>query len=318
MMTGSRLFVRVVTPLLLITLAASGCRKEDLLPAPPQTRIEEVVEEIHGVRVVDPYRWLEDQQSPETRAWIEAQNAYTDSLLGDLPGRDQLLQRLTPLMQTDSAGVPIQRAGRYFFLRRAKDQDLYVIYMRVGVTGEDQVLIDPHPWTEDNTRSVDLVDVSDDGRLMLYAVRQGGQDEVEYRVFDVDRREDLPDVMPRSRYFSAEFTPDGKGFYYARYTQEGTTVYYHALGDDPARDTALFGEGFGPGELIVPALSDDGAFLFVHVLHGSAGPTEIHIKDLRHGGPFRVAVAGQPSRSFGQIVEGKLVVQTDWQAPSGR
>lgn len=318
MTIGSRPSVLTAASLLLIVLMTGGCQKEKPLPAPPQTRVEEVVEEIHGVRVADPYRWLEDQQSPETRAWIAAQNAYTDSLLDALPGREQLERRLTPLLQTASAAAPLHRAGRYFFLRRAADQDLYVIYMRDGAGGEDQVLIDPHPWTEDHTRSVDLADVSDDGKLMLYAVRQGGQDEVEYRILDVDRGEDLPDVLPRARYFNAEFTPDGKGLYYARYGEQGTTIFFHALGSDPSRDEALFGEGFGPDELIISSLSDDGAFLVVHVLHGSAGPTEIYVKDLRRGGPFRVAVADQDSRSFGQVVEGRLVVQTNWQAPAGR
>src|SRR5215471_401864 len=107
---------------------------------PPKTEIHEVKETIFGVEISDPYRWLEDQNSPETRAWIDAQNAYTDSFLPHLPGRDALKQKLAAMLKLDTMGPPQIRNGRYFFARRQADQDQALLYMRQGLTGKDEVL----------------------------------------------------------------------------------------------------------------------------------------------------------------------------------
>ena len=123
---------------------------------PPETRRDNVKEVLHGVEVVDPYRWLEDQQSPETRAWIDAQNKYTESQLSAWPGREALRARLTELLKIDVFGVPTARHGRYFFTKRRADQDLPVLYLRRGVKGEDEVLLDPHPLSADHRTSVSL------------------------------------------------------------------------------------------------------------------------------------------------------------------
>ena len=180
-------------------------------------------------------------------------------------------------------------------------------------------MIDPHPWTTDHTRSTELVDVSKDGKLLIYAIREGGRDEVSYRVFDIDEGEDLPDLLTAARYFGAEFTPDGRGFYYTRYDSQGPRVYFHSLGTDPGKDMYVFGDGYGGDMLMFASLSNDGHFLLVHVLHGSAGPTQLHVKELRRGGGFRAATLGEDgSRSFAEIANGKLIIHTDWQAPTGR
>ncbi|MEE8201464.1 MAG: hypothetical protein V3R29_09885, partial [Candidatus Acidoferrales bacterium] len=134
---------------LLALLAAPGWA--DKPAGPPETKRVPVTEALHGVEVVDPYRWLEDQQAPETRAWIEAQNEYTESLLGQVPGREELRKRLTELMRIDTLGTPRVRHGRYFFMKRGADQDLSVLYLREGLEGEDQVLVDPHPMSPDHT-----------------------------------------------------------------------------------------------------------------------------------------------------------------------
>src|SRR5687767_13244240 len=105
-------------------------------PPRPKTRIDPVRETLHGVELADPYRWLEDQKSPETRAWIDEQNRYTEAILGRLPGRDRLKQRITELMKVDAVSIPFERSGRYFFTRRKADQDLSVLYTRLGAQGK--------------------------------------------------------------------------------------------------------------------------------------------------------------------------------------
>jgi len=140
--------------------------------APPKTRMDNVTEVLHGVELVDPYRWLEDQQSPETRAWIDAQNAYTDALLGRLSGREDLKRRLTALLEVDSIELPTERNGRYFFRKRLAGQDQFVLYLRKGLHGSDAVLIDPHPMSPDHTTSVDFASISEDGALLVYGIRR--------------------------------------------------------------------------------------------------------------------------------------------------
>ena len=142
----------------------------------PKTRTDSVSETIHGVTIRDPYRWLEDQQSPETRAWIDAQNAYSQSVLSALPGRAAIQKRLEQLLKTDRFGLPTVRKGRYFFLRRLADQNQFTICLRSGVSGADEVLIDPNKSGGDQNTSANVLDVSDDGKWLLYGTRQGGDE----------------------------------------------------------------------------------------------------------------------------------------------
>src|SRR5262249_6405812 len=140
-------------------------------PSAPPTRVAEVVETLHGVRVADPYRWLEDQQAPEVRAWIDAQNAYTASVLDRLPGRERVDTRLTSLIRIDTVSVPTVRGGRWFYSRRAADQEQAVLYVKKG-DAAPEVLVDPQSLSADHTASVTLLDVSSDGRRAAYGIRQ--------------------------------------------------------------------------------------------------------------------------------------------------
>jgi prolyl oligopeptidase len=288
---------------------------------PPETRRDDVVEDIHGVEIVDHYRWLEDQDSPETRAWIEAQNAYTQSLLSSVPGRDKIKQQLTDLIRIDTISMPTARNGRYFFTRRLADQDLSVIYMREGLDGEDVVLVDPHGMSPDHELSVELMAVSYDGSLMAYGVREGGEDEVVVRLFDVDRKEDTGEHLPKGRSSDICILPDLSGFYYSHYDDEaeGDRVYYHLMGTDPEEDELVFGEGYGPGVGAGPELSDDGRYLLLTVYYGSAArKTEVYCQDLVAGGPITPVVNDIDARFTGSIAGDDLYMQTDWEAPNGR
>ena len=288
-------------------------------PRPPETRRDNVKDTLHGVELADPYRWLEEQDAPETRAWIEAQNKFTDSQLAPWPGRDALRQRLAALLKIDVYGVPTARNGRYFFTKRRADQDLFVLYLRRGVKGEDEVLLDPHPLSADHRTTVALQDVSDDGALIAYGVRQGGEDEIAIKLMEVDSRKELPDTLPRARYFGISIKPDKSGFYYTRHGEEGSRLYYHALGADPAKDTLIFGEGYGPEKIIFGFLSDGGRYLIINVLHGSsADKTEIYFMDVAAGGPVVTVVNDLDARFEGFPGGDTLYLGTNWNAPNGR
>ena len=287
--------------------------------APPETRREDFRDTLHSVVIPDPYRWLEDQESPDTRAWIDAQNAYAHSFLDPLPIRDRLRKRLTELVRTDRITVPTARNGRYFFTMRKADQDLYVIYMRDGLKGKDKILIDPHAMSADKSVSVDLYDVSQDGKLVCYSVREGGQDEERIRFFDADAGTDVADSLPKAVYLAVSLTPDKSGVYYARYTAEGARVYYHAMGTDPAGDTQIFGEGYGPDKGIGVGVSEDGRYLLAVVWHGSAGQkTEVYFQDLAAKGPFQTVVNDTDARFSPQVGGDYIFMETDWNSPNGR
>jgi prolyl oligopeptidase len=286
---------------------------------PPQTRTDSVKDSIHGVEIVDQFRWLEDRKSAETQAWIEAENKYAHSILASIPQRERLKQRLTELEKIDTISPPIERHGRYFFSKRLANQELFVIYMREGLKGNDQVLIDPHPMSADHSTSVNLLEVSKDGALVAYGVRKGGEDEYIVRVLDVDARKDLPDLLPRGRYWGISFKPDKSGFYYTRHEKEGPRVYYHALGADPAQDARVFGSGYGPDKVISADLSEDGRYLLIHVLYGAAAEkTEIYYQDVAVHGPIKPVVNDLAARFFGAVGGDQLFLRTNWRAPKSR
>ena len=145
---------------------------------------------------------------------------------------------------TDVIGLPNERGGRYFFEKRRADQDLSVLYVREGAAGENQVLLDPHPLSDDHTVSAEYSDIAADGTLLAYAVRTGGVDEVSIRLTNVDTREDLADALPTARYGGVWITPDKRGFFYERYGDVTPRVMFHELGTDIADDRMIFGEGY--------------------------------------------------------------------------
>ena len=287
---------------------------------PPATRRDDTKETLHGVTIADPYRWLEDQNSPETRAWIDAQNAYTHSFLDDLPTRAEISRRLTELTKVDTMNPPAVRNGRYFYTARAADQDLSVIHLRQGPRGKDEVLIDPHPLSGDHTTSVSLIGINKDGTLLLYGIRLGGADEIEIHAFDVNKRADLPDKLERARYSGVSLLPDGSGVYYGILTPEGPRVRYHAMGTDQKADKQFFGEGYDKGVGISPHVSEDGHYLILHVVYGSsADKTEIYARDLKTpGSTLQTIVKDLNARFIGNIAGDTLFVQTNQNAPNGR
>lgn len=285
--------------------------------APPTTRVDNVTETLHGVTITDPYRWLEDQNSPETRAWITAQNEYSASVLGSLASRNRIRDRLTQLLKIDTIGIPIARGGRYFFSKRRADQNQSVIYVRNGLSGKDEVLIDPNTMSADQMTSAGIQDISTDGKLLIYGVRQGGEDEVTISILDVDTRKNLADSLPKGR-LGVSLKPDKTGFYYSRFTNNvGGRIYYHRMGSDPASDAEVFGKGYGPQVFVGANVSPDGHYLFLFATHGSAGDkTEIYFQDLRANGPITPLV-NDINASFAPNIAGDhLYMVTNWNAPN--
>ena len=287
---------------------------------PPITRRDDVKETLHGVTVEDPYRWLEDQTSPETRQWIDAENQYTQSLIGTLPTRPVIEKRLGELLKVDNYKETFERNGHYFYAERKADQDQFVLLTRKTATSAPEVLVDPHPLSPDHSTSVNFADVSEDGALLAYEIRKGGADETEIRLLDVNTKKELPDHLPAARYFNVQIVPDKSGFYYDIMTDQGPRVHWHKMGADPNDDVEIFGKGYGPEKIIVSQLSEDGRWLLSTVMYGSsADKTEVFYLDrTAKAEEMKPLIHDIDARFFVVIGGDHVFVHTNWRAPNGR
>jgi len=259
-----------------------------------KTRKDDLVETLHGVPVADPYRWLEDGDAAEVRAWDEAQNAETRAWLDRIPGRGALHDRIHAILSLGYTGAPASRrtgsgSRRYFHMRREGAQEQAVLCVRDAVDGADRVLVDPAPLSADRTTTVDWWAPSRDGARVAWGLSEAGSEESTLRVRDVATGEDLPDRIPHTRHATVAWLPDGETFFYTRYPAPGEVppgdekyfcrVFRHRVGDDPANDPLVFGGG--RDKLDVPSVmaSPGGRWLVVRV-HMGWQKSEVWLRDL--------------------------------------
>jgi prolyl oligopeptidase len=300
------------------------------LPAPPAVATAPVVDEYkttaEPVKVTDNYRWLEDAQSPETRAFIAAQNAYTQQYLDQVKILPQVREQMTGLLRVDVIGVPTRRGDKYFFSKRLASENQASIYVRTGLHGPDQRLIDANTLSTDQNTSVNVVDLTNDGSRMAYGIRIGGADELEVHFLNLATRKDSADVLPSARYYGVQIAPDGKGAYYSKFfPHEGTRIFYHAFGTPIANDTVIFGreyrgERLGEIDNVGIGITDNGHYLVFSVGHGVPAKREdILLKDLHVAdSPIVPLVYGIESRFNVLDVGDDFYVETDYQAPNHR
>ena len=295
------------------------------LPPPPVAAVKPVTDDYFGTKIVDNYRWLEDAKSPETRAWIGEENKYTQQYLSQVKILPEIRQGLTALERVDEYSMPILRGGTYFFEKRLADENQASIYMRVGWKGADERLIDATKLSADQNTSVRIWDVSNDGSLLVYGVKQGGADENSVHFLRVKDRTELPDVLPSARYFGASLSPDNDGVYYARFTKQGTDVWFHKFGTPVSADTKVFGgeykgEKLGELALVFAYVSDNHHFLIINISHGVPATREdILVKDLRKpDSPIVPLVYGVEAHTSVIDAGDRFFLKTDYKAPNGR
>jgi len=293
-----------------------------LVMAPPHSTVEPVVDVFHGISVADPYRWLEEQDSPRTRTWIEEQTRYARNYLDNLPGRDRIRARIQEFLAVETYDLLQIAGGRYFFRKRLPDQEQPCIYMREGADGEDQLLIDPMDRGTGKYTAVKPLRVSPDGRLLLYEVKEGGERTGTFELLEIEARKRLPDLLPRGYLRGFAFAPDCKSFYYVHEALDAKRPFYraayqHILGTPSAEDREIFSAG--EDEKIRLALSSDRnrlAFLVFRFFDKTT--TDIYLKS------FHVKTPAQPifSRidySLGlQLMDDKILAITDRAAPNRR
>ncbi|HEX9427329.1 MAG TPA: prolyl oligopeptidase family serine peptidase [Candidatus Polarisedimenticolia bacterium] len=311
-----------------LAMAAKESQSDMTPKLPPPSRSEETAETIHGVRVADPYRWLENGSSPEVGRWVEAQNAYAGELLEARPGRRVVRKRLESLLSIGTVGVPEVRGNRYFYTKREGKTDQPILYVRDGLHGADRALVDPNKLSKDGTAALDWWYPSEDGSLLAYGVSTSGDEKSTLQVLTVATGALHPDTIPRTRYCSLAWLPDGGGFYYTRYPAPGEApaggenynrhVFFHRLGDDPAKDPKIFGQGRKPEEMIEISLSRDGRYLVLSVAEGWAR-NDLYVRDLTLKGGAPIAIAeGQDALFQGEVEGETLYLMTNWGAPRFR
>ncbi|MBA3344724.1 MAG: S9 family peptidase [Gemmatimonadales bacterium] len=296
------------------------------VPDYPTTPIIDVVDHLHGQAIVDPYRWLEDGDSAETRAWTERQNSLTQSYLAGATGREAIRRRLDELLAIGAVSVPAPARGRYFYQRREGRQNQPVLYARVGANGAERVVLDPNGLDSGGTTALDWYYPSDDGRLLAYGLSENGSEQSVLHLLEVDSGRILGDRIAHTRAAELAWLPDASGFYYTRYPASGEvpageehyhrSVFFHQLGGNPAADPLIFRpdrKEYWPGVRVSP----EGRWLLISVAR-TFDQTDLYIQDRLVGGPL-VAVARDLPASFeGAVAHGRLFFRTNLDAPTYR
>lgn len=304
------------------------------MPRPdyPDTRRQDIVEDLHGHSVADPYRWLEDASDPETKAWSGAQDALYEAERATWPGMDALRDRTTRLLGAGVVGAPNWRAGRQFFMRRTAEQE-HAVLVTVDPEGTERILLDPMEIDPGGTTTLDAWQPSKDGRLLAYQLSVGGTEESSLRVMDIATGEQVDGPIDRTRYSPVAWIPGGKAYYYVRRLaptdvpageeQYHRRVFLHQVGTDPSDDVLVFGEGLDKTNYYGVSVSRDGRWLSVSASTGTAPRNDLWLADLAASPlerPELVAVQVDVDASTGIEVgrDGRLYVFTDRDAPRGR
>lgn len=300
-------------------------------PAYPPTRAVPVKYTLHGVEITDPYRWLEDGDSPEVKEWMKSQDAFTRAELSRLPERDAIAARLKQLFYIDAVSAPRHRKGRYFFSRRHATKEKSIVYWKAGKGGEERALLDPNTWSDDGSVSLGGWDVSWDGRNVAYKVQKNNSDEATIHVMDVasGKRSEV-DVIEGGKYAHASWTPSGDGFYYVWLPTDPSIpvadrpgyaeVRFHKLGQDPRKDRVVRGKTGDPRTFLDASLSRDGRFLILTVSHGWTS-ADVYFRDLRKPGGQDVdkpLAVGRDAHYSVEVYRDRFYVHTDEGAPHYR
>ena len=325
--------------LLLVCVAACllvGCgesipEREPMTFVYPEAQKVDQVDDYHGTQVADPYRWLEDVDSDETKAWVEAENAVTFRYLESIPARERIKNRLTELWDYPKYGAPFREGERYFFSKNDGLQNQSVIYVQEGLDGEPRVLIDPNTLSEDGTIALGDLSISDDGKKMAWATNVSGSDWRTWYVRDIDTGRDLTDKVEWSKFSGASWDEKNEGFYYSRYNAptEGDEfedanyyqkLYYHKVGTPQSEDVLVYERpdqkewGFG-GDV-----TESGDYLILSVWMGTSPKNLLFYKDLRDPEAEFVELIDEFEADYGFVDHDGTVfyLQTDLDAPKKR
>ncbi len=291
---------------------------------PPVAERKPVQDVIQGHTITDQYRWLENATSPETEKWVSEEEAYTRSILDPLPGRSEIHNRLTQLLSIGTIGAPQIGGKYYFYTKREGSQNQPVLFVREGLQGKDRALVDVNALAPDGTIALDWWQPSEDGKYVAYGTSPSGSELSTLRIIETATGKLLPDAIERTRASSIAWKLDDSAFYYTRYPKKGDVpegqenynrhVFYHVIGSDPAKDLLIFGEGRAAQDWPDVDISNDGRWLLINVEEGWT-KTELYLQDLKAGTPPMRITEGKEFLYGGEIVNGKIFITTNEDAP---
>lgn len=323
-----RLFVAAAAVLATCLVSAADVSR---LPY-PKTRKVDQVDTYHGVRVADPYRWLEDDRSPETAEWVKAQNAVTFGYLEKIPYRGKVLARLSQLYDYPKFSAPTRRGDQYFFTKNEGLQNQSVHYVQKGLSGTPAVLIDPNALSPDGTTRLSQFALSKDGRHVVYGLSRGGSDWQDYRVMEIATRKTLPDELKWVKVSGAAWA--GDGFFYSRYPapekgrelstkNENHQVFFHRIGTSQDQDELVYQDPANPQRFHGVRTTEDERFAILSISDRGKGKdgNALFVRDLSKGEKtFRPVIAEITDSRFAVLdnVGDKLLVETNHKAPNER
>ncbi|HVF39923.1 MAG TPA: hypothetical protein VM939_08480, partial [Gemmatimonadaceae bacterium] len=285
---------------LLSFLAASAIAQTQTAPLsyPPATRGTQS-DVYHGTTVADPYRWLEDTNAPETKAWVAAQNRLSESYLATIPERAAIKSRLTQLWNYARTTAPFKEGNRYFYFQNSGLLNQSILYVQDRRNSPPRILLDPNVLSTDGTIALSNVSASPDARFLAYSLSTSGSDWQEIRVRDVSTGRDLPDVVKWVKFSGLSWTHDNRGFFYSRYDEPTSgnaltnvnrnhKLYYHRIGRPQSRDELIFDRPDQPEWLLYGVVSDDGHYLAIQVSPSSSGKNRLYFVDLVNPGKPKI------------------------------
>jgi prolyl oligopeptidase len=296
----------------------------------PKAHKVEQVDDYFGTMVNDPYRWMEDVDSPEVTEWIEQENRLTRGILDNVPGREAMQQRLMDLINFERYTAPVRKGTRYFYSHNSGLQNQNVLYWTEGLDGEPNVLLDPNTMSADGTVAINALSISDDGRFAAYSIADAGSDWVKWHVREVATGEDLPDIVAWSKFSSASWLKDGTGFFYEGYDPpQGDAlkaanyfhkIFFHKLGTPQSEDLLVFDRPDDKEMNVGAAVTDDGRYLIIYETKGSSPNNQLSIKDLQRADAPAVKIADTSDAVYSPIDNDgtRFWVHTTFQAPNGR
>src|SRR5260370_1578892 len=258
----------------------------------PKAKKVNVADDYHGTKVPDAYRWLEDTNAPDTAEWVAAENKITEDYLKGIPQRARLLKRLTQLADFERYTNAFQYGGRYFVFHNNGLQNQDVLFTMDSVNGKERVLLDPNVLRADGTAALSGLSISEDGKLVAYAIAQAGSDWSEWRVRSVETGNDLPDLIQWTKFSNAAWTPDNQGFFYQRFPEPSKDklltdetlfgqIYYHHLGDAQSKDKLIYERPDKRSWFFQPTVSEDGCYLILTVNALDFGRNMLYYQDLK-------------------------------------
>jgi prolyl oligopeptidase len=257
----------------------------------PVARQVDQTDDYFGTSVSDPYRWMEDVDSPELKAWIDVENKLTQSYLAQVPLRETIERRLMELINFERYTAPARRGTRYFYSHNSGLQNQNVLYWQEGLDGEPKVLLDPNTFSEDGTVAISGISITDDGLLAAYSIADAGSDWVKWHVRNVTTGEDLPDVVAWSKFSGASWLKDSSGFFYQGYDAPEAEalktanyfhkVFFHKLGTPQSEDKLIFDRPDDKELNLGAQVTDDGRYLVLHQSKGTSPNNELAVKDLQ-------------------------------------